>query len=324
MTPTVVVAAASGDFDGDGRPDLAVADVYGEHSAVFAVHGDGTLGEPSVSFQASGSVGVGDFNGDGKLDFVSVGYDAIHAWLGNGNGTFAAATRSSLTDAAALSVADLDGDGKLDVLVGSWTAISLLRGKGDGSFLPAVVVAPAVAPRDLTTADLDGDGKLDIAVANHGKNRATVIRGHGDGTFDAPADYVTGVGPTGIVVADLDSDGRLDLATTNDGAKDVSILHGAGDGTFGAAQHLVAADMAPMRLVAVDLDDDGRTDLALTIPILGVVRVFFNRAGGPSSPVDYAVPARTLAVGDFNQDGRPDLAAIGSKATILPTTACLP
>jgi hypothetical protein len=255
----------AGDFDNDGRLDLAV--LFEDNSVrrsfveVLLGNGDGTfqaaarkqLGELS---EASG-LAAADFNGDGKLDLVvSHAGDAfgngsvVSVLLGNGDGTFQ--DPSIITVAGnpfSIAVGDFKGDGIQDIVTANSPSafspgtVSVLLGHGDGTFAAPVNYQVGVEPADIIVGDFQGDGILDIVVVNSFSNSVSVLRGNGDGTFQNAVDYLVGVDPRSVVAADFNGDGALDLAVANDHSNDVSVLLNRGDGgVLARAEHLAAVD----------------------------------------------------------------------------------
>jgi hypothetical protein len=174
-----------GDFNGDGRPDLAVSNYGFDTVTILLGRGDGTfVASSSISTgRQPWPVAVGDFNGDGKLDVAVANSSAgtLTVALGNGNGTF-----------------------------GSPVTISL----GSGS-----------APYGLAAADFNLDGELDLVVAEYGKNEAVILLGNGNGSFTLQAAPIaTGSQPWSIAVGDFNGDGKPDFAIPNNGSNNVSML----------------------------------------------------------------------------------------------------
>ncbi len=242
--PVVVGPMAVADFNLDGIPDLVVADFSNEQMTILIGNGDGTFKNP-VSYGAEGTpsaVTVGDVNGDGKPDLVTIVPTAdtegslIAVLIGNGDGTFATARTYTLYPVlggeefdSALLLADFNGDGKLDLAVaadfadGVWVCL----GNGDGTF-SGPVQFNAAGPDEgfgvgIAAVDVNGDGKLDLVadfelhtfLSNVQGNELQTYSGNGDGTFQ----LVGILAPTQthllnkLVPADFNGDGRVDLMT---------------------------------------------------------------------------------------------------------------
>jgi hypothetical protein len=288
---------AVGDFNGDGIPDLAVANYYSNSVTVLLGNGDGTFTATATSPATGGypvSIAVGDFNGDGILDLaVSNESETVTVLLGNGDGTFTATATSPATGYAPLAIAvgDFNGDGILDLAVtnGDWNstagAVTILLGNGDGTFT-ATATSPATGygPDAIAVGDFNGDGIPDLAVLNTcGINvttcdsgthagSVTILLGNGDGTFTPAASPTTGINPWAIAVGDFNGDGIPDLAVANACGTDptcstyvgtVTILLGNGDGTFTATAASPASGFQAGSIAVGDFDGDGIPDLAV-------------------------------------------------------------
>src|SRR5439155_690451 len=228
-------AVAVGDFNGDAKPDLAVA--TGGGVLVLLNNDDGTFRSP-MSYGAGSSpysVAVGDFNGDGQADLV-VGKTILEGvvtdvplLLGKGDGTFQTPLNSRAGySPSAVAVADFNGDGRADLVTANSGSgdVSILLGNGDGTFRAAVNYWVGAIVASVAAGDFNGDGKPDLAVATGGG--VSVLLNDDDGTFSAPVSY--GGGGNFVTVADLDGDGKLDLISVpND--SDVSVFLGKGDGS---------------------------------------------------------------------------------------------
>ncbi len=261
-------SAAVGDFNGDGKPDLAVATA--DYVAVLLGNGDGTF-QAAVSYAAGPSfsaVVVGDFNGDGKLDLAVTANanDEVNILLGNGDGTFQPPVSYSVGQAPlSLQAGDFNGDGRLDLAVANYYSenVSILLGNGDGSFKTAVNYPVGAYPLFGPVGDFNGDGSLDLAVGNAGNNNVSVLLGNGDGTFQPALNFPVGRSPGAPAVGDFNGDGKLDLAVSNDYSDsigNISLLLGNGDGTFQPAVTLNTQTF-PASAVIGDFNGDGRLDL---------------------------------------------------------------
>ncbi len=163
---------AAGDFNEDGFPDLATANVYSNDVSVLINNQNDTFAAP-VSYPA-GSVTialvVSDLNGDGNLDLVAANNSAgtVSVLRGNGDGTFLAAQNYPAGAAPiSLVVTDFTGDGALDAVVANRNSatVSLLRGNGAGGFLAPETYTVLAGPIDVVAGDFNGDGFPEVAVA---------------------------------------------------------------------------------------------------------------------------------------------------------------
>jgi hypothetical protein len=327
-------AIVAGDFTGDGRLDLAVANTFGPHFvnssatvSVLLANGDGTF-QPQVSYavgSAAFSIAAGDFAGNGRLDLAVGDTDGVQILRGNGDGSFQAPVTYAGGDLPrAIVSGDFNGDGRLDLAVANFQSndISVLLGNGDGTFQQARHTGIS-ADGGLVAGDFNGDGRLDLAVTNFDfaaqtePGKVSVLLGNGDGSFQTPAQSSVGAGPSSTVAGDFTGDGHLDLAVANEQSNDISVLLGNGDGTF-QPQVTYAVGSTPIALVAGDFNGDGRLDLAVlnqgTDPdFSGTVSVLLGNGDGTFQPaVEYAVGSfpMSLVTGDFNRDGRLDLSVV--------------
>jgi hypothetical protein len=313
-------SVAVGDFNGDNKLDLAVANEGSNNVSVLLGNGDGTF-QAAVDYGAGSnpsSVAVGDFRGGGKLDLV-VANDAsnnVSILLGNGDGTFQAAVNYGVGSApTSVAVGDFNGDGKLDLAVANELSnnVSILLGNGDGTFQAAVSYGAGMTLFSVAVGDFNGDGKLDLAVADAVSDYVSVLLGNGDGTFKTAVQYVAGLEPLSVAVADFNGDGKLDLAVANDEGNNVSILLGNGNGTFKAAVNY-GTGTTPGSVAVGDFNSDGKLDLVVggvESDNVSVVSVLLGNGDGTfQAAVNYGAGAgqTSVAVGDFNGDGRLDLA----------------
>ena len=318
---------AQGDFNGDGWVDLAVANYHDNNITVLLGNGSGGFtaapGSPFAAGTNPVSVAVGDFNGDGKADVAvaNAGSGDITVLLGNGSGGFTAASSSPLAVGAQLSsvkVGDFNGDGYADLIVADplTNSVTVLLGDGRGRFMaPGGPSAVGNSPASLVVGDFNGDGIPDVAVANENSNSVTILLGDGGGRFAAASvSPSTGSSPNSIVIGDFNGDGKADLAVANSISNNVTVLLGDGRGGFTEASGSpFSVGFGPTSLAVGDFNGDGKADLAVTSDPNGNVTVLLGNGSGGFSPMSGSpfragMFPRGLVVGDFNSDGRADLA----------------
>jgi hypothetical protein len=316
-------AIALGDFNGDGVPDLAVAN-GGPTNTVSVRLNDGQ-GEFGVATDYAvdsdpTTIAVADFNGDGVPDLAVSNYvsNTVTVLLGDGQGGFG--TRTDYRTGSgpyAVAVADFNGDGAPDLATANLDAasVSVFLGDGKGGFAAKIDHKTYDDPLTLAVGDFNGDGAPDLAVTDeYGADTFSVLLGDGNGAFGPEHEYRAGDMPCSVAVADFNGDGKPDLAVGSlDG---VSVLLGNGNGGFGSKTEYHISEYA-RALVAGDFNGDGTIDLAVATGDTNQVCVLpGNGLGGFGRGTTYAVGAhassysmaQSIAVGDLNGDGRTDLA----------------
>ena len=342
------VRAVSGDFNGDGKLDLAVVGQSSPSDIVYILlgKGDGTFQSPvTVSLGASVNAYqavVADFNKDGHLDLAISEFNgpvpaAVHVLLGNGNGTFQAAQSFPIVAQGSgqgwgIAVGDFNNDGMPDLVATSpgVYGFTVLLGDGTGKFaavpnpqtgtLPtAYATVPGGAATAIATGDFNNDGKLDVITGLSGINGAACVSihlGNGDGTFQPQLLFGTAEFPASIAVADFNGDGKLDWVAVSNQTKNVVVALGRGDGTFLASRNFPTGNTPTWAAVA-DFNNDGNPDLVVPNTGDGNAIVLLGNGDGTFRTASTLSTSRTMnpvyvVTGDFNNDGNPDIIELNS------------
>ncbi|MEU4153599.1 FG-GAP-like repeat-containing protein [Streptomyces sp. NPDC026659] len=276
------------DVNGDGHKDVVSQDSRGKVALVWLGDGSGALGagaavqlNPTSGCDTTSDnpcvarfptdVAVGDFDEDGKPDLVTSNANTnnVSVVLGDGDGTFGAATQFGLgggTNPQGIAAADLSGDGHLDLVTANLSTgtLSVLPGDGHGGFGAASSVSAGMTlPSKLKLADVNEDGKPDaVVVAPGSQGQVAVLLGDGAGGFNAASVLSAGANLSSASVSDLNGDGHVDLVVSSADSDEVVVLEGDGTGAFGSplAFGLNGGDN-PQATAVADLDGDGRPDV---------------------------------------------------------------
>jgi hypothetical protein len=325
-----------GDLNNDHKLDLVVSGVT---VSTLLGNGDGTFQAPLnyvASSQLQGALlAAADFNLDGKLDLYAYG----NLFLGNGDGTFVLHATYGVPNGPASAIAtDLNSDGKPDVVIAGQGGVSIFFGNGDGSFQTTVKYAAPHSATEALVTDINGDGRLDLAVANSacgspfgcsstGPASISLLLGLGDGSFVGGTQYPVQASLSlqmTVVSADFNGDGKPDFAVeapyTVAATTALTVYLGNGDGTLqGPISTAIPSNGA---VAAADLNGDGKADIATVYAnctqgacLPGYVAVLISNGDGtfqPSVPYATGLQPASLVIGDFNGDGKPDLATSNS------------
>jgi hypothetical protein len=343
------VSMAVGDFNGDGKPDLAIAN-YGSNT-VSVLLNTTTPGGATPSFATKQdfgtgsypySVSVGDFNGDGRPDLVIAnGSNTVSVLLNTTNPgavmpSFALQQTFIAGDGPVfVAVGDFNGDGKPDLASANYNSntISVLLnttapGAASASFTTQQTFGASAGPASLTVDDFNRDGRPDLASANHYSNTVSVLLnttapGATTPSFATQQTFSTGnnSNPNSVAVGDFNGDGRPDLASANYSSHTVSVLLNTTTFATGplafTTQQPFSTGSWPDSVIVGDFNGDGRPDLASANGGPNTVSVLLNTTApgettpsfAPQQSFDTGVSPRSVAVGDFNSDGKLDLAS---------------
>jgi hypothetical protein len=248
VTFTVTLGAtpksiAVGDFNGDGKPDIATANSTGNN----------------ISILFNTSSGVGNFNFTLSATISTGGLSTPHTII----------------------AADFDNVNGLDLAVGSGNTlnnIAVYKNNGSGTFtFTGTNLTAGTGPNALVSADLNGDGLKDLVSDGSGPNEVCVFLGSGSAAFSTATNYTLGsYNPKAVTLGDFNNDGKTDIAATDWGTNnDIYIFSGTGTGTFGASSVFGFSSGTPVSIIANDFDANGVADLAVA-PNSNSVLMFIN------------------------------------------------
>jgi len=315
------------DLNVDGKLDLVVTHQGQAWISAFLGRGDGTFGSPASipSERFTASPTFADFDRDGVPDLAvtNSASSSVGVFHGKGDGTFdPPATYPTGNGSSGLATADMNRDGILDLITVDRDdgTVSVLLGTGTGSFGARRSAPAGIQPTSIVVADFNLDGRLDVAVANATPGSfhpsLTVVLGLGDGSMGDPLQIPIAARGTPVFLTegDWNWDGLMDLAVTDFFFSNVLTFAGRGDGSFEAPITLPRFQIPLVwECAAEDLNSDGNTDLVVADTELNRLIVYQgNGLGGFAAPTALRTPAigagaLTLALGDLNLDGRPDL-----------------
>ncbi|MFD2163133.1 FG-GAP-like repeat-containing protein [Paradesertivirga mongoliensis] len=323
-------AVTIGDIDGDGRPDLVTPSQQGSFSVLLNSSTPGNIAFSARREFATGgnsrSVAIGDLDGDGKQDVAIANYGSpgmvavFRNTGGPGNISFAPAVNFHTGPGTAfVTISDINKDGKQDLVTANQNnhTVSILPNVGTPGhiyFAPRTDLPTGLGPRSVAVADLDGDGKPDIVTANS-VNSVSVLRNNSrvdSIAFQPKIDHVTSAGNFTVMPGDIDGDGKPDLVVSSVSTF-VSVLK-----NFSSTGNIVFSNStfpAAGRGIAIgDINGDGKPDLATsggfnTISVLQKDTATRYISFAPRVNFQGDRQPLSMAIGDIDGDGKPDLVA---------------
>jgi len=320
------------DLDGDGDLDLVG---IATHPAEFIIidNVDGIMVPRSETYRfgtfgrANGEHGqwveVGDLDGDGDADLVSVDNETHDFWvhINAGDGNLEPVTEDRRIGVRRgpqhVALGDLDGDGDLDAVTSNFAdaSISIVVGNGDGTFQPqSIRIRTGESPRSSVIGDFNGDALGDIVVANAEGRSLTVLLNPGGGNFPTKGVTLMLAGiPLGVAAGDFDDDGDLDIVAAIGDLESCAVLLNDGDGTFADPEYFDVNEAVVYSVTVVDINMDGLLDLLTANEGAGSVSILHGNGNGTfGAPINFSAgPNAGLRVtlpGDLDGDGDLDIA----------------
>lgn len=323
---------ATGDFNGDGKLDMAVANGSTHSIQIMLGNGDGTFTTGSSFVVGSSptsvptSIAVADFTEDGKLDIaVGVSPDSIiDIFTGDGTGNFTLVnTIPTVVNPVSMVVTDFNLDGFSDLAVanGQDNTVTVFLGRGNGSFwITSTPLATALSgPVQVLASDFNNDGFAELMIVNSKNNTITILPGKGTGAFgNAAAALTLASAPSAVAVGDFNLDGKMDIAVASQTGNTVTVYLGNGNNTFQTGVPY-ATGTGPDSVAVADVNGDGLLDL-VTANSGGTVSVLLGVAGGTfGTHTDFTAGAgaQSLVIRDFNNNGKLDFATADATANVV-------
>ena len=322
------LGVATADFALTGYPGLVATDSSNSYITVYLGAGTGTFQAPVTysTCSAPAAVLATDLNGDGYPDIAVAcpGAGTIDVFLNAGNGSFGAAVPISAADPIAMVAGDFTGSGHIDLAVasGSGSVIVLLSDAATNytSYTStSITVGPSLS--GIVTGDFNKDGHLDLAVTDPTNKQVRTLQGDGTGNFTPLGNYKVGSDPVGLAAGDFNHDGNIDLAVINSPDNTLTVLLGSATGAFTVQGTTPAVGTTPAAIEVTDVNNDGNPDVIVfdaataSSTAYGALAILLGNGDGTfqtaQSETLSDIPGTTAAIGDFNRDGKPDLAMVG-------------
>jgi hypothetical protein len=327
------ISITVGDLNNDSQLDIVVVNNYYNNIGIFHGYGNGTFSSQTIFSTGTNSypisVAVSDFNNDNRLDIVVANGWAYNVGIfyGYGDGTFSdiiTYSTGSYSTPISVVVGDFNNDDRLDVAVTNYGTdnIGVFFGHGNGTFSSQTTFSTGSGskPYALAIGDFNNDNQLDIAVANYGSNNLGVLLGCINGTFFSQLTYLTGDDsqPFSIAAGDFNNDSRLDVVVANLATDNVAVFLGyASESFLSAPAYSTGFSSKPTSIAVGYFNNDTLLDIVVANNGTDNVMVLFGSGYGTFvSQTTYSTGYDSypcwVAVGDFNNDNRLDIAVANS------------
>lgn len=324
------------DFNGDGRKDVVGTDYFNGKAPILQLNlGDGTFKTPGTRLPSAadgvGALAAGDVNNEGRQDLLLSNTSSVLVFRGNGDGTFTPGASYGIFSGGQedIVIVDVNNDGMKDAAVVTRTGFQMMMGKGDGTFtLPAAQSVPGIFPSGIDDATFNYDTNPDILLID-GAGQVVPMLGKGDGTFTRGnpglAGFILGTGLAG----DFNHDGIDDavaLPEFNLGIRNAVVFISDGKGGFTGSGTYYDGGLAPVSGELADLNNDSHLDIIAADTLGGQEVVLLGNGDGTFvQGGKFAVSAstQTPVVGDFDLDGRVDIAGVGIQNDFTATLSVL-
>ncbi|MGL2964936.1 beta strand repeat-containing protein, partial [Flavobacterium sp. RSB2_4_14] len=313
-----------GDIDGDGKPDLAVTNAGNNTVSIIGQVPPVTV---TTFSPASGAIGS-------SVTITGTGFDPTSAqnivYFGATKATVTAATATSLTVMVPLGATyqNISITNLAVNLTGYSAKPFIVTLDGNIAFANKLDFAAGTNSKSVSIGDIDGDGKADLAVTNRNSATISIYRNtstSGTVSYANKVDFATGDRPNNVRIGDIDGDGKSDLVLVNDSSDTVTVLRNTstiGLVNFAAKNDFITGDN-PTSVYIADINGDGKPDLAVTNGFSDSVSLFRNNS--TSGIVNFAVKVdfsvgvtpNSVAIGDIDNDGKPDLAIVNSNSSTI-------
>jgi hypothetical protein len=322
-------------MDGDGKLDITVSNYLANSVSVYSNDGAGNFPDKREwgVGMAPNSHGIGDVNGDARLDIVAaasqLSQTTVNVVLNAGQRSYRARRDYGMLGAAAgAAFADFNRDGYPDVVSAAYVSNAdgpvVFYGQPDGTLQDGIQIENwgNNIPTDVAIGDFNGDNWPDFVTSIFSPgNCIRVSINQGDGTFFPSVIYAAGGNPAAVAVGDLNADGILDIVVANGSQNDndISIFIGNGDGTF-QPQVRVPVGFRPGGVLMADFDQNGRSEVVVTHYGSNAIYYFKPNAGGVLGPpeiINIGSTQGNAVAADFDNDGWLDMMVSSGNGLLL-------